>query len=330
MLKRSLCTAIALTTTMAGLALSANAVADDKLVLYTSQPNSDAQQTVDAFQAAYPDIEVEWVRDGTTRLMTRLRSELAAGVSNPDVLLIADSMTMESLKQEGELQAYLSPAREAFDAELFDPEGYYYGTKLITTGIVYNTGADEQPQSWQDLLKPEYESLVTMPSPLYSGAALIHMAAISENSELGESYYDALHANRTEAQGGNGGVFNAVAAGTKPYGIVVDFLPIREAAKGSPVEFVFPEEGVSAVTEPVAIMAGAKNVDAAQKFVDFVLSQEGQQLVSEQGYLPAHPGVTPPEGFPARDTIKLMPVDIAQALEQEAALKQRFSDLFGG
>lgn len=330
MLKRSLCTAIALTTTMASLALSANAIADDKLVLYTSQPNSDAQQTVDAFQAAYPDIEVEWVRDGTTRLMTRQRSELSAGVSNPDVLLIADSMTMESLKQEDQLQAYLSPNREAFDAELFDPEGFYYGTKLITTGIVYNTGADEQPQSWQDLLKPEYEGLVTMPSPLYSGAALIHMAAISENPDLGESYYDALHDNRTEAQGGNGGVFNAVAAGTKPYGIVVDFLPIREAAKGSPVEFVFPEEGVSAVTEPVAIMAGAKNVDAAQKFVDFVLSEEGQQLVSEQGYLPAHPGVTPPEGFPARDTIELMPVDIAQALEQEEALKQRFSDLFGG
>lgn len=330
MLKRSICTAIALTATMAGLSLSASAVADDKLVLYTSQPNSDAQQTVDTFQAAYPDIEVEWVRDGTTRLMTRLRSELAAGVSNPDVLLIADSMTMESLKQEGELQPYLSPAREAFDAELFDPEGYYYGTKLITTGIVYNTGAEEQPQSWQDLLKPEYEGLVTMPSPLYSGAALIHMAAISENSELGESYYDALHDNRTEAQGGNGGVFNAVAAGTKPYGIVVDFLPIREAAKGSPVEFVFPEEGVSAVTEPVAIMAGARNVDAAQKFVDFVLSEEGQQLVSDQGYLPAHPDVTPPEGFPARDTIELMPVDIAQALEQEEALKQRFSDLFGG
>ncbi len=59
------------------------------------------------------------------------------------------------------------------------------------------------------------------------------MAAIGETS-LGLEYYDALHANRTEAQSGNGGVFNAVAAGTKPYGIVVDFLPIREAAKGSP------------------------------------------------------------------------------------------------
>jgi iron(III) transport system substrate-binding protein len=334
MLKRPVISALATAVAVASFSLSAQVVANEEanetLTLYTSQPNSDAQQTVDAFQAAYPDIEVEWVRDGTTRLMTRLRSELSAGVSNPDVLLIADSMTMESLKQEGHLQAYLSDERQAYEADLYDPEGYYYGTKLITTGIVYNTGAEHQPQSWQDLLGPDYEGLVTMPSPLYSGAALIHMAAITANPELGAGYYDALHANRTEAQGGNGGVFNAVAAGTKPYGIVVDFLPIREAIKGSPVAFVFPEEGVSAVTEPVAIMQGADNLDAAQKFVDFVLSQKGQELVSQQGYLPAHNDVAPPEGFPERDSITLMPVDTQQALTQEAALKQRFSDLFGG
>lgn len=334
MLKRPLLSipTSALTTAIAvaSFSLSAQVAANETLTLYTSQPNSDAQQTVDAFEAAYPDIEVEWVRDGTTRLMTRLRSELSAGVSNPDVLLIADSMTMESLKQEGHLQPYLSDERQAYDADLYDPEGYYYGTKLITTGIVYNTGAEHQPQSWQDLLGPDYEGLVTMPSPLYSGAALIHMAAITANPDLGMAYYEALHENRTEAQGGNGGVFNAVAAGTKPYGIVVDFLPIREAAKGSPVEFVFPEEGVSAVTEPVAIMQGAENVEAAQKFVDFVLSQQGQELVSQQGYLPAHNDVTPPEGFPERNSITLMPVDTEQALAQEEELKQSFSDLFGG
>ncbi|WP_010626571.1 ABC transporter substrate-binding protein [Halomonas sp. KM-1] len=319
----------ALTASVLFALLAMPSLASEKLVLYTSQPNSDAQQTVDAFRAAHPDVEVEWVRDGTTQLMTRLRSELSAGVSNPDVLLIADSMTMESLKREGHLQAYLSPEREVYADELYDPEGYYYGTKLITTGIVYNTGAERQPQSWQELTQPEYAGQVTMPSPLYSGAALIHMASIEAHPELGEGYFDALQANRTEAQGGNGGVFNAVAAGSKPYGIVVDFLPIREAAKGSPVAFVFPEEGVSAVTEPVAIMQSARNLEAAQKFVDFVLSREGQELVSEQGYLPAHPEVTPPEGFPARDDIVLMPLDTQNALAREAELKQRFGDLFG-
>jgi iron(III) transport system substrate-binding protein len=76
-------------------------------------------------------------------------------------------------------------------------------------------------------------------------------------------------------------------------------------------------------------MQGADNPEAAQKFVDFVLSREGQELVSKQGYLPAHPEVTPPEGFPARDSIALMPLDIESALAREEELKQRFGDLFG-
>ena len=42
------------------------------------------------------------------------------------------------------------------------------------------------------------------------------------------------------ASGGNGGTFKAVASGEKLYGMVVDFVPIRAKAKGSPVEFVFP------------------------------------------------------------------------------------------
>ncbi len=55
-----------------------------KLVLYTSQPNRDAQQTVDAFKAQNPGVEVEWIRDGTTKVMAKLRAEFAAGSPQPD------------------------------------------------------------------------------------------------------------------------------------------------------------------------------------------------------------------------------------------------------
>lgn len=326
MLKRNLLIA-AIT---AGLSLPLLAQAYDKLVLYTSQPNTDAQATVDAFNAAYPEIEVEWVRDGTTKLMARLRAELQSGASRADLLLIADSVTMESLKQDGYLQPYLSGQREHYDASLYEPQGYYYGTKLITTGIVRHQRAAEAPQSWADLAGTEYKGQVAMPSPLYSGAALIHLATLTSNPDLGWDYYQSLADNETQAQGGNGGVLKAVASGNKPYGVIVDFLAIREAAKGSPIEFAFPTEGGSMVTEPVAIMKDAKNLDAAQKFVDFVLSEKGQQLVRSQGYLPASDQVEPPQGFPARSEIKLMPFDAADALENAEANKARFSEIFGG
>jgi iron(III) transport system substrate-binding protein len=316
---------------MLGFALLAApaAAASGKLVLYTSQPNEDAQATVDAFHQQHPDVEMEWIRDGTTKVMAKLRAEQAAGAPQADVLLIADTVTMESLKQEGLLLAYPEAATDAYPDGLHDPDGQYFSTKLITTGIVYNNDAPMQPTSWHDLASPEAKDLVAMPSPLTSGAAVIHVATLTENPEFGWEYLEALAANGVVPQGGNGAVFKAVAQGEKLYGMVIDYLPIREAAKGSPVTFVFPEEGVSAVTEPVAILSTTQNPEAAKAFVDFLLSKEGQELAASQGYLAAHPDVAPPPGFPPRDEIVLMDFDPAQALANDKEDKDRFVELFG-
>lgn len=309
--------------------MSTSAFAKSTLTLYTSQPNEDAQMTVSAFEKAHPDVEVKWIRDGTTKLTARLQAELAAGGAAPDVLLIADSVTMESLKQQNLLAAYKSPQAARFDAQLYDKDGYYYGTKLITTGIAYHSKAPVKPTSWQDLLKPELKNMTTLPSPLYSGAAQIHQATLMNDPALGWRYYEKLKENGAMPQSGNGAVMSAIASGSKAYGVLVDYMAIREKAKGAPIEFVFPKEGVSIVTEPVAMMKSAKNPQAAKEFIDFVLSQEGQKLVLQQGYLPADAKLPVPKGFPPRDSIKLMPFDAAKALADTEANKKRFADLFG-
>lgn len=301
----------------------------ESLVLYTSQPNEDAQATVDAFKAANPGVEVEWVREGTTKLMAKLMAEIAAGNPVADVLLIADTVTMQRLKEAGQLLAYKSPEAANYDAALYDADGAFYSTKVITTGIIYNTAASTKPEGWQDLAKADAKGLVTMPSPLTSGAALIHAQTLAGIDGLGWDYYKALAENGATAAGGNGGVLKAVATGEKAYGMIVDFMAIREKAKGAPVEFVFPAEGVSAVTEPVGILKTAKNPDAAKKFVDFLISEEGQKTAVKMGYIPARNGVALPEGYPARETIKVLPIDAAAAVKNSDADLKTFSGIFG-
>ncbi len=313
-----------------GLGAGVAEAASGKLVVYTSQPNKDAQQTMDAFMAANPDVEVEWVRDGTTKMMAKLRAEFAAGAPQPDILLIADMVTMEGLKQEGRLMAHSGADVAAFDPALMDKDRFYFSTKLITSGIMYNTSAPMVPASYKDLLKPEAKDRIAMPSPLTSGAATIHMAALTANPDMGWSYYQGLADQGANPKGGNGGTYKAIAGGEKLYGFVVDFLPIRNRLKGAPVAFVFPKEGVSAVTEPVAILSTAKNPDAAKAFVDFLLSPAGQQMAADQGYLAAHPAIAPPEGFPARDQIRLMDFDPSDALENADRYRLKFEDIFGG
>lgn len=166
-------------TAIVSLGFIATAANAADLVLYTSQPNEDAQATVDGFKAANPGLEVEWVRDGTPKIMAKLMAEIDAGNPVADVLLIADTVTLERMKQAGQLLAHKSAEAKNIDASLYDADGYYYSTKLITTGIMYNTSAAMKPKSWKDLAKAEAKGLVTMPSPLTSGAALIHAQTLA-------------------------------------------------------------------------------------------------------------------------------------------------------
>lgn len=323
--KSRLIAAIVLVAILPAIALAQ----EGKLVLYTSQPNKDAQQTIDAFKATHPKIDVSFVRDGTTRIIAKLRAEIEAGQPQADLLLIADSITMEALKKENRLLPYLDADISSYPAGLHDKQKTWFATKLITTGIVYNVKAPFQPRSWTDLLKLEAKGQVVMPSPLVSGAALIHAATLTSNLDDNWKFYEKLKANGAIATSGNGDVLKQVAGGEKLFGMIVDFMAIRERAKGAPIAFVFPKEGVSAISEPVAILKTSKNPTAAKTFIDFLLSKEGQELAQRQGYVPAHPRVMPPAGFPLRNAIKIMPFDPAKALADAAMNSKRFADIFG-
>jgi iron(III) transport system substrate-binding protein len=301
-----------------------------KLVLYTSQPDRDAAQTVEGFRRRAPSVGVEVFRSGTTEVMNKLLAEFAAGAPRPDVLLIADAGSMERLRAEGRLLTHPAADVVHLPPGTVGRDRTYFGTKLITTGIVYHRAAPRKPTSWKDLVAPEARGQVVLPSPLYSGAAAIHMAALLVEPTLGPRYYEDLARNGAIAVRGNGAVASAVAGGQKMYGVLVDFMALNAKSRGSPVEFLFPVEGVTAVTEPVAILRTARNPEAARAFVDFLLSPEGQALAVHQGYLPARRDVAPPPGFPRLDAIRILPVDIPAYLATDEANKRKFAELFGG
>ncbi len=211
----------------------------------------------------------------------------------------------------------------------YDPDRTYFGTKFITTGIVYHDGA-KPPQGWHDLLDKNARNQVVLPSPLYSGAAAIFMGTLAALPDLGLPYFHALAQNGAVAVAGNGQVLTEVAGGQKQYGVLVDFMALNAKAAGSPVNFVFPRNGVTVVTEPVAILASAHNVPAAKAFVDFLLSAAGQRFAASRGYLPMRADVPAPPGFPPRSQIKILPPPMAAIMQNEQADLHHFAGDFGG
>jgi len=301
-----------------------------KLTLYTSQPEADAARTVEAFQRFNPDVEVQIYRSGTSDILSKLAAEFAADAPQADVLLIADAVSMEGLKAQNRLLVYNEAPLEGFSPESYDVDYSYFGSKLITMGIAYNSAVDLRPQHWADLTNGAYKGKIVMPSPLYSGAAAYLLSSFAGHDSFGWDYFAKLQENDLISVRGNGAVLKSVASGEKPYGILVDFMALNAKAKGSPIEFVFPPEGVPAVTEPVAIMAHTKNVTDAKRFVDFILSDDGQKLTLEQGYLPAKAAIGRPDWLPEGVDVNIMSVETRSVLGRIEGDKTRFADMFGG
>ena len=97
------------------------------------------------------------------------------------------------------------------------------------------------------------------------------------------------------------GVPDAVNSGQYGLGIVIDFFGLSAKASGFPVEFVYPTV-TTLVPANVGIIANARNQKAAEAFVEFLLSEEGQQILLEPKIqrLPVRPATyaKAPAGYP--------------------------------
>jgi iron(III) transport system substrate-binding protein len=323
----------AFVTLVLGAALAGPALAQSSGVirLYTSQPSDQIAAATEAFSKLHPGVKVEVFRSGTTEIMNKLQAEFAAGRPQADVVLLADDVAMTQLKNDGRLLPYPDAPLRNVPVGLVDADKTFFGTKLITTGIVYNTNlVRTRPTSWNDLLAPEVASKTILPSPLYSGAAVIHLGTMVQQPEFGWKYVETLAKNRAMAGRGNGAVIEAVARGEKAYGIIIEYMAMNAKAKGSPVDFVFPVEGVSVITQPVAILKTTRNPEAAKAFVAWQLSEEAQQQSIGQGYFPINPAMTPPSGYPEVSKLKLLKSNTDELLRTDEDNKLKFSELFGG
>lgn len=303
--------------------------AKGELNLYTSQPEADAQKLITAFNKKYPDVKVKVFRSGTEEVVSKVMAEKKMGKVQADVLLVADAATFEQLKKQAVLDNYESPEMKNLPAELVDKDHTYAGTKVIATGIIYNTNlVKEAPKSFMDLTKPVYKDQGMMPSPLYSGAAAYNLSLMTRTSGLGWEFYQGLKDNGMAVGKGNGGILKAVSEGSKGIGIVVDYMAVRAKAKGAPVEFVYPTEGTPVVTEPIGVVKGSANEKLGKLFEDFVLSEDGQKVTAEIGYTPVRKGVKAPAGMKSIDEMKLMTGDLSALVANREPDKQKFTELF--
>ncbi|USG66221.1 ABC transporter substrate-binding protein [Brevibacillus ruminantium] len=301
------------------------------LLFYTSQPDEDANALITAFTQKYPEVRVELFRSGTEEVVSRLLAEAEAKQVKADVLLLADAPTFAGLKKRDLLLSYSSPEAAGIPAEWKDADGAYTGTKVMATVLAYNTNLTKSaPESWKVLTEPAAADKAIMPSPLYSGAAAYNVGVFTRHPDFGWEFFQALKESKMTVIKGNGAVLKSVAGGEKQYGMLVDYMAARAKKEGSPIDLVYPKEGVPVITEPIGILKDSRNPDAAKAFVDFVLSEEGQKLAASQGYTPIQKGVQAPEGLKSVEELQILSADIAQLEAAREEDKKKFGEMMGG
>ena len=243
------------------------------------------------------------------------------------MLISASWDTAEDLQHRGWLLPYES-ANAAKVPEQFKTANYV-AQGISALGIVWNTKSDTpEPKTWQDLTAPAFKDKVTTPDPALSGASLDLLIGL-QNSEGEKAWqlFDQLKANGMVMSGPNAQAVTPVLQGAKAavFG-AVDYVTYNNIAQGESVKVIFPENGTVVAPRPMMILKSSQHADDAKKFVDYVLSDEGQEQVAKAWLMPARTDIKAQR--PLFTEIKLLPANSDGSSERSAVLK-RFGALLG-
>lgn len=167
-----------------------------------------------------------------------------------------------------------------------DKDNIGVGFGIITTGLAYNKdyfeqNGLEQLDSWNDLSDPAFKGKLVLPSIANTyGVHLLLMAAIANggNEENIEPGFEKLKemAENAVTFDKTADVSNYFLQGQTVASAWGSSRVYTLQDSGFPIEYVIPEEGAPALMATVSVVKDAPNADLAQKFVNFILSEDAQ------------------------------------------------------
>lgn len=304
---------------------------DDKknLTIYTSLPERDTQVILEAFEKKYEGLKVSFFRSGTNEVLSKLRAEFMAESPKADIILLADDVTMTSLKNEDRLHKMENIDVTHLHPGTFDKDKTYFGIALIGTGLVCHKDFTPPSTSLHSLSEKSMHGKVVMASPIFSGSGAINLSLIASKKELGWDFWKKFMDNNPLFVKGNGSVLDTVIKKGRVCGMIVDFMALNAMKDGANISFHYFSEGTPMIYEPVAVLKNTKNFESASKFVTFILSKEGQQLLSDLGYRPIRKDVSLPKTFQEFDMsgFKVMPMNAFEILERIEKDREQFAKL---
>lgn len=252
-----------------------------KLVIYS--PNSEGlmNATIPLFEEKY-GIEVEVIQAGTGELVKRIQSEK----NDPYADVLFGGSWSLAYDNEDLWEPYVSVNDKDVMNAYKNTCGFITGNVLDGSCLIVNTDliGDIKIEGYADLLNPALKGKIATADPANSSSAFAQLTNILKamggyEDEKAWNFVKDLFTNIDgKISQSSSGVYKGVSDGEYLVGLSYEDPCAQLVRDGAPVKVVYPKEGAVYLPASATIIKGAKNIDNAKLFLDFIISEEVQNI----------------------------------------------------
>jgi len=303
------------------------------LTLYSPDPETNQAALSKSFMEAFPKIKVTYLRLQTGALYAKLMAERQANVFQPDVLSLSDMTFALDFQKRNGWAKYDSHELAAYKPEhKSSPEGLWFWCGVIVAGIAYNPTQlkpEEAPTSWMDALNPRWKGVI---NAKVSASGLQHLTWQMLRTHVSPDYWTRFAELQPRAIDSYVQQFDRTVNGqdqiihTAQYSGYLQFK-----AKGAPIAFVNPKEGVTAAPFLAGVVDRAPHPNAARLYADWLMGVPGQTAyVKATALYSTRTDVAPPAGGDPISAFKLLsPTDWEAFFKTHRQYVQEWDKLSG-
>ena len=328
-------TALLLTSILIGCAPAAP-VGGGKLVVYSPNSDGEIEGLLYYFGEKY-DVEIELQSMGTGEVLSKLQAEK----ENPQADVMFGGMNLGVYTSNKDLfQAYTAKDDNKLPEGYQNKTGFFTNYLLSGSNLLVNTdlesGLGITINSYADLLNPLLKGKIAMGDATKSSSAFAQLT----NMLLVKGGYDSAEAWDFVKQlmvqmdgvmiGSSSAIYKGVQAGEYVVGLTYEDPSVALLTDGAKnVRVVYPTEGAVWLPSASAIVAGAKNLDNAKLFLDFLISEEGQKKVASLTNRPVNTSIPNTNAnMKPFSAIKLVFEDIEYVASKKVEYQKKFADLW--
>lgn len=258
----------------------------DRLAIITSFPPEFYEPFIRRFKILYPSLQVQILNKKTTAAL----AEIQRGNSrNFDLFWSSSTDAFEVLKLSGKLKrseyTLQHPTVDVRGVTLSDHDGYYFNFALSSVGFMWNSRFLREnnltvPSGWQALTDPSYYGYLAMSSPSRSGTTHLIVEGILQGMgwDQGWAYLLKMSGNLATVTARSFSIPEGIVNGRFGIGLVIDFLAQGPKAVNMNIDFQYGEP-ILLLPAGIAFLKGGNNRVEAMKFLQFILSPEGQEIL---------------------------------------------------